>query len=292
MGMNPREYLVILERAEGSNFSAYVPDLPGCVATGQTRQECLHNIQEAISMHIDGTREDGLPIPEPSSEADYAGEAAIRRRGSASVKLLAVVGCIVLLVCAAVVVITVARWTSHNWRRPQRRMKLLVRVQSISTGASVYKMSATGNRYYPGQDSESVGALIRGTSPEKYPNCQNAGSALLARCLFTDPNGTFPVAAYGMLDDDMLGTVAGVPNTIIDFRDPPMAILYFPARLGSEKPFVVGDNARYLNADNCPQDANKVLAGWSVPGGGGYLIVAAGRSGKYFEPDSVTYIEE
>jgi len=48
-----------------------VPDLSGCVATGETRQECLQNIREAISMHIDGMREDGLPIPEPSSEADY-----------------------------------------------------------------------------------------------------------------------------------------------------------------------------------------------------------------------------
>lgn len=76
MGMDPRKYLVILERAEGSNFSAYVPDLSGCVATGQTRQESLHNIQEAISMHIDAMREDGLPIPEPSSEADHVGVAA------------------------------------------------------------------------------------------------------------------------------------------------------------------------------------------------------------------------
>ena len=69
--MDPRRYLVILEHAEGSNFSAYVPDLPGCVATGETRQECLQNIRGAISMHIDGMREDGLAIPEPSSEADY-----------------------------------------------------------------------------------------------------------------------------------------------------------------------------------------------------------------------------
>ncbi len=69
--MDPRKYLVILERAEGLNFSAYVPDLSGCVATGETRQECLQNIREAIFMHIDGMREDGLPIPKPSSEADY-----------------------------------------------------------------------------------------------------------------------------------------------------------------------------------------------------------------------------
>jgi predicted RNase H-like HicB family nuclease len=72
MGMTPRKYLVILEHAESSSFSAHVPDLPGCVATGQTRQECLQNIREAVSMHIDGMREDGLAIPEPSSEAGYA----------------------------------------------------------------------------------------------------------------------------------------------------------------------------------------------------------------------------
>jgi hypothetical protein len=156
-------------------------------------------------------------------------------------------------------------------------------------------MSGTGNRYYPGQDPESMGALISGTSPEKYPNCRSAGSALLARCLFTDANGTFPVSYYAQFDRSMLGTVAGVPNTIIDFRDPPMAILYFPARLDTKKSamrFVVADNARYLNAVNCPQDANKVLTEWTVPAGMEYLIVTAGPSGKYFEPDSVTSLEK
>lgn len=69
--MDPKRYLVILERAEGSNFSAYVPDLPGCVSTGDTRDECLRNIREANTMHIEGMREDGLPIPEPSTDADY-----------------------------------------------------------------------------------------------------------------------------------------------------------------------------------------------------------------------------
>ena len=69
--MDPRRYLVILEHAEGSNFSAYVPDLPGCVSTGNTRDECLANIREAIAFHIDGMREDGLPIPMPSCDADY-----------------------------------------------------------------------------------------------------------------------------------------------------------------------------------------------------------------------------
>jgi predicted RNase H-like HicB family nuclease len=63
--MDPQKYLVILEHAEGSNYSAYVPDLPGCVATGQTIPEVEQRIREAIQFHIDGMREDGLPIPEP-----------------------------------------------------------------------------------------------------------------------------------------------------------------------------------------------------------------------------------
>ncbi|MFB3890875.1 MAG: type II toxin-antitoxin system HicB family antitoxin [Phycisphaerae bacterium] len=69
--MDPRRYLVILEHAEGSNYSAYVPDLPGCVSTGQSKQEILRNIREAIALHLEGMREDGETIPEPSSEADY-----------------------------------------------------------------------------------------------------------------------------------------------------------------------------------------------------------------------------
>jgi predicted RNase H-like HicB family nuclease len=290
--MDPKKYLVILEHAEGSNFSAYVPDLPGCVATGETRQECLQNIREAISMHIDGMREDGLPIPEPSSEADYVDAAATkRRRGLARTKLVAIAACIVLLACAIETVILV----NYNREQGPHSMNLRVRVLSLSSGADIYKMSATANRYYPGQDPESMGALISGTSPEKYPNCQNAGSALLARCLFTDPNGMFPASNFGQFDRSMLGTVAGVPNTLIDNRNPPMAILYFPARkdpkTGAMR-FFAADNARYLNADNCPQDANKVLAKWNVPSGVVYLIVAAGPSGKYFELDSVTSLEK
>jgi predicted RNase H-like HicB family nuclease len=69
--MDPRKYLVILEHAKGSNFSAYVPDLPGCVSTVKTRAQCLRNIRAAIAFHIEGMREDGQPIPEPTSEADY-----------------------------------------------------------------------------------------------------------------------------------------------------------------------------------------------------------------------------
>lgn len=64
------EYLVIIERAE-NNFSAYSPDLPGCVATGDTKEETLQRMREAIAIHLEGLREDGLPVPPPSSTADY-----------------------------------------------------------------------------------------------------------------------------------------------------------------------------------------------------------------------------
>ncbi len=63
-------YGVVIERADG-NYSAYVPDLPGCVATGATREEVEGNIREAIRFHIDGLRADGLPVPEPTSLCDY-----------------------------------------------------------------------------------------------------------------------------------------------------------------------------------------------------------------------------
>jgi predicted RNase H-like HicB family nuclease len=62
------QYTVIIEKAPG-NYSAYVPDLPGCISTGQTREEIERNIREAIEFHLEGMREDGLPIPEPTSSA-------------------------------------------------------------------------------------------------------------------------------------------------------------------------------------------------------------------------------
>jgi predicted RNase H-like HicB family nuclease len=63
-------YAVVIEKAE-RNYAAYVPDLPGCVATGQTLEETETQIQEAIQLHLRGMREDGLPIPEPSSQVEY-----------------------------------------------------------------------------------------------------------------------------------------------------------------------------------------------------------------------------
>ena len=60
------EYAVVIEKAPG-NYCAYVPDLPGCVATGKTREETYRQISEAIALHLEGLKEDGLPIPEPQS---------------------------------------------------------------------------------------------------------------------------------------------------------------------------------------------------------------------------------
>lgn len=68
-------YAIVIEKAEG-NFSAYVPDLPGCVATGATIEEVESQIREAIEFHIDGLREDGAPIPPPESRVDYVEIAA------------------------------------------------------------------------------------------------------------------------------------------------------------------------------------------------------------------------
>lgn len=66
---------IVIEKAE-NNYAAYVPDLPGCVATGNTVEETEQQIREAIEFHIRGMREDGLPIPDPSSQVDYVEIAA------------------------------------------------------------------------------------------------------------------------------------------------------------------------------------------------------------------------
>jgi predicted RNase H-like HicB family nuclease len=63
-------FLIVIEKANG-NYSAYSPDLPGCVATGATRDEAEQNMHQAVEMHIKGLREDGLPIPESTSFAEY-----------------------------------------------------------------------------------------------------------------------------------------------------------------------------------------------------------------------------
>jgi len=63
------KFLIVIESA-GSNYSAYSPDLPGCIATGATREETERNMFEAIQLHLEGMREDNLPIPESSSFAE------------------------------------------------------------------------------------------------------------------------------------------------------------------------------------------------------------------------------
>ena len=63
-------YAIVIERA-GSNYSAYVPDLPGCAATGASQREVEVLLREAIELHIAGMREDNQPVPEPSSRVEY-----------------------------------------------------------------------------------------------------------------------------------------------------------------------------------------------------------------------------
>jgi predicted RNase H-like HicB family nuclease len=63
-------YAVVVEEGENS-FGAYVPDLPGCIAAAETREEVLELIREAVEFHVEGLREDGQPIPEPSSSIEY-----------------------------------------------------------------------------------------------------------------------------------------------------------------------------------------------------------------------------
>ena len=63
-------YMVVVERGETS-WGAHAPDLPGCVAVGESREEVLRLIREAIEFHIDGLKQDGLPVPPPSSEGEF-----------------------------------------------------------------------------------------------------------------------------------------------------------------------------------------------------------------------------
>ena len=63
-------FLIVIEKA-GNNYSAYAPDLPGCVATGVTREEAEVNMHEALEMHVEGLLEDGLVVPPPSAIAEY-----------------------------------------------------------------------------------------------------------------------------------------------------------------------------------------------------------------------------
>ena len=64
------KYLVVIEPT-GTGFSAYSPDLPGCISTGTTREEVERNVQEAIEFHLEGLREEGFAVPEPSTSSAY-----------------------------------------------------------------------------------------------------------------------------------------------------------------------------------------------------------------------------
>lgn len=64
------KYLIVIEKTE-TGYSAYSPDLPGCVSTGKTFEEVEHNMHEAIDFHLDGLREEGLPLPQPSTASAY-----------------------------------------------------------------------------------------------------------------------------------------------------------------------------------------------------------------------------
>jgi predicted RNase H-like HicB family nuclease len=63
-------FLIIIDKVKG-NFSAYCPDLPGCIATGKTRDEVLQRMEEAIKLHLEGMREDNIPVPQIKSFAEY-----------------------------------------------------------------------------------------------------------------------------------------------------------------------------------------------------------------------------
>lgn len=73
--MTPMRYAIVIENA-GGNYSAYVPDLPGCVATGATAADAEQSIREAIEFHLEGMREDGTPVPPPTSTVEYVEVAA------------------------------------------------------------------------------------------------------------------------------------------------------------------------------------------------------------------------
>jgi len=64
------KYAIVIEQGQ-NNFSAYVPDLPGCITTGRSMEGIEHNIREAIELHLEGLREDGEPIPEPHTAVAY-----------------------------------------------------------------------------------------------------------------------------------------------------------------------------------------------------------------------------
>ncbi|XFA71868.1 type II toxin-antitoxin system HicB family antitoxin [Thermosynechococcaceae cyanobacterium Okahandja] len=69
------QYLIVIEQTE-TGYSAYSPDLPGCVSTGATREEVEQNMREAVEFHLDGLRSEGLEIPQPTTSSAYVEVAA------------------------------------------------------------------------------------------------------------------------------------------------------------------------------------------------------------------------
>jgi predicted RNase H-like HicB family nuclease len=69
-------YMVVVEQGENS-WGAHAPDLPGCIAVAETRPEVLRLMREAIDFHIEGLKEDGLPVPMPSSESEFVEVSAV-----------------------------------------------------------------------------------------------------------------------------------------------------------------------------------------------------------------------
>ena len=67
------QYLIVIEPANDGSYSAYLPDVPGCVSCGDTVEEVKASIQEALDFHLEGLRRAGLPVPEPTSVSDYVG---------------------------------------------------------------------------------------------------------------------------------------------------------------------------------------------------------------------------
>jgi predicted RNase H-like HicB family nuclease len=66
------QYAIVIEKVNGSNYSAHAPDLPGCIATGGSIEEIKHLMEGGISFHLEGMHEDGLTIPEPTTQVAYA----------------------------------------------------------------------------------------------------------------------------------------------------------------------------------------------------------------------------
>ena len=64
---DPLKYVIVIEQASDGGFGAWAPDLPGCVALGDTIEECERQMRDAIAFHLEGLREDGDPIPQPSA---------------------------------------------------------------------------------------------------------------------------------------------------------------------------------------------------------------------------------